>query len=44
MADAAAKISQLLVQHPEIKELDLNPVRVMEHGLLVLDAALVVDR
>jgi len=44
VADAAAKISQLLVQHPEIKELDLNPVRVMEHGLLVLDAALVVER
>jgi acyl-CoA synthetase (NDP forming) len=43
VADAVAKIGQLLVEHPEIKELDLNPVRVLEHGLLVLDAAMIVE-
>jgi acyl-CoA synthetase (NDP forming) len=31
-------VSQMMIDHPEIKELDLNPVRVYEQGLLVLDA------
>jgi acyl-CoA synthetase (NDP forming) len=31
-------VSQMIIDHPEIKELDLNPVRVYEQGLLVLDA------
>ena len=31
-------VSRLVSEHPEIRELDLNPVRVYEKGLLVLDA------
>jgi acetyltransferase len=31
-------VSRLLIDHREITELDLNPVRVYHEGLLVLDA------
>jgi len=36
-------VSRLLMEHPEIKELDLNPVRLYERGLLVLDARMMVE-
>jgi len=42
VVDLLMGISQLLTEHPEIKELDLNPVRVYEQGLLVLDARMMV--
>jgi acetyltransferase len=38
IVDLLLSISKLVVDHPEIKELDLNPVRVYETCLLVLDA------
>jgi acyl-CoA synthetase (NDP forming) len=38
VADLLMAVSRLLMDHPEIKELDLNPVRVFEQGLMVLDA------
>ncbi|HPU36068.1 MAG TPA: acetate--CoA ligase family protein, partial [Bacillota bacterium] len=31
-------VSRLVMENREIKELDLNPVRVFKEGLLVLDA------
>jgi acyl-CoA synthetase (NDP forming) len=37
IVDLLLSISRLLVDHQEIGELDLNPVRVYEEGLLVLD-------
>jgi acetate---CoA ligase (ADP-forming) len=33
-----AQVNQLVADHPEISEMDLNPVKVMERGCLVVDA------
>jgi acyl-CoA synthetase (NDP forming) len=30
-------VSRMVIEQPTIKELDLNPVRLYEHGLMVLD-------
>jgi acyl-CoA synthetase (NDP forming) len=38
VTDLLMAVSQMVTDHPEIKELDLNPVRVYEKGLMVLDA------
>ena len=35
-------VSRLVSEHPEIIELDLNPVRLYKQGLLALDARLMV--
>ena len=46
-ADVAAlrqllvQVSNLVVEHPEINEMDLNPVIVYEQGLLIVDARVV---
>jgi acetyltransferase len=40
---ALLAVSRLLDEHPEIAQLDLNPVRLYEHGLLALDARVFVD-
>ncbi len=37
-------VSQMVMERANIEELDLNPVRLFEHGLLVLDARMVVKR
>lgn len=42
IADAVVKVGALIAAHPEIKELDLNPVRVYHDGLIALDALVVV--
>jgi acyl-CoA synthetase (NDP forming) len=34
-------VSKMAIEHPEIKELDLNPVRLYERSLLVLDARVI---
>ena len=36
------KISQLVMENPEIKEIDLNPVFVFEKGLQVVDARMIL--
>ena len=41
VAETLLKIGHLISHHPEIKEMDLNPVRVHERGLTVLDAVIV---
>jgi acyl-CoA synthetase (NDP forming) len=42
LLDLLMAVSQVVVDHREIKELDLNPVRLYEEGLLVLDARTIV--
>ncbi len=42
--DAAIALSRLIAEHPEIEEIDLNPVRVFPQGLLALDALIVPRR
>jgi acyl-CoA synthetase (NDP forming) len=37
VADLLLNISCLVIDRPEVEELDLNPVRVYSHGLLALD-------
>jgi len=40
LAQALARLSQLVVDFPEIKELDANPVMVYEDGLLIVDSVI----
>jgi acyl-CoA synthetase (NDP forming) len=42
LVDLLLAVSQLVTEKPEVKELDLNPVRLYEQGLLVLDARVFV--
>ncbi|MEL7564092.1 MAG: acetate--CoA ligase family protein [Dehalobacterium sp.] len=37
------RVSELAVDHPDIKEIDLNPVRVYEKGLDILDARIMLN-
>jgi acetyltransferase len=37
-----ARFSQLIVEHPYIKELDINPFLVSHHGMMALDARVVL--
>jgi len=41
VARTLVKIGALITQHPEITEMDLNPVRVYPAGVMVLDALIV---
>lgn len=43
VADTLVALASLMLDHPEIQEIDLNPVRVYEKGLLVLDALMLVS-
>jgi acyl-CoA synthetase (NDP forming) len=43
VAETLLKIGRFMGNHPEIKEMDLNPVRVHEKGLTVLDAAIICE-
>jgi acetate---CoA ligase (ADP-forming) len=38
LRDLLARVSELVTACPEIQEMDLNPVRLFEHGLSVVDA------
>jgi acetyltransferase len=41
LAELISKVSRLAVEHGEIHEIDLNPVRVYEDRVLVLDARII---
>lgn len=43
LAELVSRVSHLLAAHPEIAEIDLNPVRISSSGAQVLDARLVVN-
>jgi acyl-CoA synthetase (NDP forming) len=42
ITDALLKVSRMIEENPEIRELDLNPVFVYENGLCVIDARIVL--
>lgn len=43
LVELLLSVSRLVMEHREIRELDLNPVRVYEQGLLALDARMVLN-
>jgi acetyl coenzyme A synthetase (ADP forming)-like protein len=42
VADIIVKVGQALVEVPDIKEIDLNPVRVYNTGAMALDARIII--
>ena len=43
LAELLVQVSQLAARYPQIKEIDLNPVRVYESGFSILDARILLD-
>ncbi len=43
LAGAIVKVSQLMLDNPEIQEVDLNPVNAYEQSIIVLDARIILD-
>jgi hypothetical protein len=43
LAGLLVQVSQLAARYPQIKEVDLNPIRVYESGYSVLDARILLD-
>jgi acyl-CoA synthetase (NDP forming) len=41
IADAIVQVGQLMAEHPEIAELDINPLRALPEGCVALDAVIV---
>lgn len=42
IVDCLVRVSQLVVQNPEIRELDINPLLVDEHGAIAIDARIAI--
>ena len=42
LLEVLIRLSQLVARHPEIRELDINPLLVLPRGVLALDARMVV--
>lgn len=43
LAELLVQVSQLAARYPQIREIDLNPIRVYESGYSVLDARILLD-
>lgn len=43
LAAALVNVSELIIRHPEIRELDINPLLVDEHGIIALDARMKIE-
>jgi acetyltransferase len=43
IADALLRVSQLACGHPEIAEIDINPLFVNEREAIVVDARFILD-
>ncbi len=43
LAELLVQVSQLAARYPQIREIDLNPVRVYENGYSLLDARILLD-
>ncbi len=43
LAELLVQVSQLAARYPQIREIDLNPVRVYEKGCSILDARILLD-
>ncbi|MFQ6090838.1 MAG: acetate--CoA ligase family protein [Candidatus Bipolaricaulia bacterium] len=44
LSDAILKLSQLLITQPQVAELDINPLLLLEEGILALDARILLRR
>jgi acyl-CoA synthetase (NDP forming) len=44
LVDLLLAVSRMVSEHPEIEELDLNPVRLYEQGLMALDARILLAK
>jgi acetyltransferase len=44
LADIISKLSRLALEHPEIQEIDLNPVIVSEKGAVIADARFLANK
>ena len=42
LADIIVNLSRLAIEHPEIKEIDLNPVMVTNTEVVVVDARVMI--
>jgi acyl-CoA synthetase (NDP forming) len=43
LVELLVQVSQLAARYPQIKEVDLNPIRVYENGYSILDARILLD-
>ena len=42
IVETLMKVSQLICAHPEIREIDLNPLIANQHGAVIVDARLIL--
>lgn len=43
IGEVVVSIGRLLLEHPEIREIEINPLRAMPSGVMALDALIVLD-